>query len=101
MILLHVVIQPSPNHSLKRLSFITSNTLCHLLLADTVSAEKSADCLTGVPLYLTSCFLLLLLRLSLYLSSFPFNYDASQHGFLQVHLIRDSVCFLNLYPSPG
>ena len=53
-----VAIQLSPNHSLKRLSSITLNTSCHLLLAYTVSAEKSADCLTGVPLYLNSCFFL-------------------------------------------
>ena len=36
--------------------FITLNISCHSLLACRVSAEKSADSLMGVPLYVTSCF---------------------------------------------
>ena len=36
--------------------FITLNILCHSFLACRVSAEKSADILMGVPLYVTHCF---------------------------------------------
>ena len=41
------------------------NILCHLLLACRVSAEKSADSLMGVPLYVFVVFPLLLLTFSL------------------------------------
>ena len=35
--------------------FITLNILCHSLLACRVSAEKSADNLMGIPLYVICC----------------------------------------------
>ena len=37
-------------------SFITLSISCHSLLACRVSAEKSADNLMGIPLYVTFCF---------------------------------------------
>ena len=36
--------------------FITLNVSCHSLLACRVSAEKSADNLMGIPLYVNFCF---------------------------------------------
>ena len=40
--------------------FITLSISCHSLLAHRVSAEKSADNLMGVPLYVICCFQYLL-----------------------------------------
>ena len=61
-------------------SFITLNVLCHSLLACKISAEKSADCLMGVPLYITSCF-----SLAAFDSLFNFghfSYNMSWYGLL-------------------
>ena len=61
-------------------SFITLNVLCHSLLACKISAEKSADCLMGVPLYTTSCFSLAACNS---LSKFwHFSYNMSWYGLL-------------------
>ena len=38
--------------------FITLNISCHSLLASRVSAEKSADNLMGIPMYVICCFFL-------------------------------------------
>ena len=45
--------------------FITLNILCHFFLACRVSAEKSADNLTEIPLYVVCCFSLVALNIFL------------------------------------
>ena len=47
--------------------FITLNISCHFLLACRVSAEKSADSLMGIHLYVIFCFSLAFNTFSLYL----------------------------------
>ena len=59
------------------LLYITWNISCHSLLAWSVSIEKSAASLMGVPLYVTSCFSLAAFKILFVLEFCHFNYDVS------------------------
>ena len=61
-------------------SFITLNILCRSLLACKISAEKSADCLMGVPLFITSC--LSLAAFNSFFNFWHFSYNMSWYGLL-------------------
>ena len=76
--------------------FITLNILCHSLLACIVSAEKSADCLTGVSLYITYYFSLAAFYTAFILIFCHFNYKVSCCGPLWVGPVWHSLCFLYL-----
>ena len=73
------------------LVFITWNISCHSLLAWSISIEKSAASLIGVPLYVTSCFSLAAFKF------YHFNFDVSCSGPLWVPLDWDPLCFLDLH----
>ena len=74
--------------------FSTLNALCHSLLACNISAEKSADSLNGVPLYV---FLFFSCCLQNSLFNFCcFNFDMSYCGSVWVHCVWDPLCFLFL-----
>ena len=75
--------------------FITLNILCHSPLAYRVYIEKSADSLMGVPLYVVT-FLLLLLIFYLSLIFCQFDYYVSQCAPSWVYPAWDSLCFLDL-----
>ena len=81
------------NLGCRSLLFMTLTISCQSLLACKVSFEKSADSLMKISLQVTF-FFLLLLRSSLYVYSLAFNYDVSWSG---IHLLWDSLCFLDLY----
>ena len=83
--------------------FIALNIFCHSLLVCRVSAEKLADNLVGVTLYLTCCF-----SLNVFNSLFIFNYGHFKYNLswcvlLWVNFVLDSLCFLDLdvFPFSG
>ena len=81
------------NLECRSLLFITFNASCQSLLACKVSSQKSADSLMGTPLQVTVSFSLAAFKIFFFIFNFwHFNYD----GPLCIHLVWDSLCFLEL-----
>ena len=77
--------------------FITLNILCHSLLACRVSAEKSADSLMAIPLYIICCFSLVTFNIFFFVfNSFQFDSYVSQYVPPWIYILWDSLCFLHL-----
>ena len=77
--------------------FSSFEHIVHLLLACKVSAKKSADYLMGFALYGTSYFSLDAFKIFFFILKFcHFNYNVSWYRPLWVHLVWDSLCFLDL-----
>ena len=81
--------------SCRSLLFMTLNISCQSLLACKVSFEKSADSLMGTPLWVTVFFSLAAFQIFIF-NLWYFNY-VSWCGPVWVHLVWDSLCFLNLH----
>ena len=75
--------------------FITLNISCHAILGCRVSAEKSADKIMGVPFYVIS-FPLLLLIFSFVFNFCQFDYHMSRCVHPWVYLPGTLFCFLDL-----
>ena len=74
---------------------MTLNVSCQSLLDCKVSFEKSSDSLMGTPYRWLTAFLLMLLRFFMF-HLWHFDDAVSWSGPLCIHLVWDSLCFLDL-----
>ena len=77
--------------------FITLNMSCYSLLACRVSAEKPADNLMGIPLYVICCFSFFAFNIFFFVFNFcQFDYCVFQHVPPWFYPVWDSLHFLDL-----
>ena len=78
---------------------MTLNISCQSFLACKVSLRNYLTVLWELSCSLLSAFLLPLLRFFSILNLWHFNYDVSWSGPLCIHLVWDSLCYLDLHVS--
>ena len=84
------------NLGCRSLLFMTLNVSCQSLLVCNVSSEKSANRLMGIPLQVTNCFSLAAFQILSLALIFSIVIMMSWSGPLCIHLVWDSLCFLEL-----
>ena len=81
----------------RSLHFMTLTISCQFLLVCKVSFEKSADGLVGTPLQITNSFSFAAFKILSLSLTFGILILMSWSGPRRIHLVWDSLCFLDLH----